>query len=132
MGILYGLFAAIFWGVGDFLITHLTRRVGTLLALAAIQVLSLLGWMLILSVPAGALLAERLKRPDLQLVASFGILAIAAATLPVNTDNVMKIQAGMRRAGRVGAPVTNIRSSQRTEALTRPARHGAGDAMLLS
>jgi len=46
VGILYGLFAAIFWGVGDFLITQLTRRVGTLLALAAIQVLSLLGWML--------------------------------------------------------------------------------------
>jgi len=44
MGIVYGLLAATFWGVGDFLITHLTRRVGTTLALVTIQVLSLLGW----------------------------------------------------------------------------------------
>lgn len=46
MGIVYGLLAALFWGVGDFLITHLTRRVGTSLALVTIQAFSLLAWVL--------------------------------------------------------------------------------------
>src|SRR5262245_59423934 len=44
LGILFGVVAAIFWGLGDFLITHLTRRVGTARALLAIQILSLLAW----------------------------------------------------------------------------------------
>jgi len=47
LGILFGLFAATFWGVGDFLITLLTRRVGTRWALLAIQALSLVAWGLI-------------------------------------------------------------------------------------
>lgn len=44
MGVFYGLSAAIGWGVGDFFITCLTRRVGTQRAVAYTQVLSLLTW----------------------------------------------------------------------------------------
>lgn len=44
MGILYGLLAALCWGSGDYLITTLTRRVGTSWALVYIQVLSLIAW----------------------------------------------------------------------------------------
>lgn len=43
------MLAAAFWGAGDFLITLLTRRVGTRWALLSIQVLSLLAWILILA-----------------------------------------------------------------------------------
>ncbi len=55
MGILFGVLAAFFWGVGDFFITLLTRRVGTRWALVSIQVLSVLAWILLLfggSIPA--------------------------------------------------------------------------------
>lgn len=52
MGILFGVLAAAFWGAGDFLITLLTRRVGTRGALLSIQALSLLAWGLILLVHA--------------------------------------------------------------------------------
>ena len=48
MGILFGILAAAFWGAGDFLITLLTRRVGTRWALLSIQALSLAAWALIL------------------------------------------------------------------------------------
>ena len=41
---LFGLGAALFWGLGDYLITLLTRLVGTTRALVAIQLLSLLAW----------------------------------------------------------------------------------------
>jgi drug/metabolite transporter (DMT)-like permease len=44
MGIMYGLVAAFCWGLGDFLITHLTRRVGTPRAMVYAQALSLLAW----------------------------------------------------------------------------------------
>lgn len=44
MGVLFGVLAAVLWGVGDFLITQLTRRVGTARALVGIQALSLLAW----------------------------------------------------------------------------------------
>lgn len=59
MGIVFGLLAAFCWGLGDYLITHLTRRVGTSRALLFIQVVSLLAWLIILvlgiqrSTPAG-------------------------------------------------------------------------------
>jgi drug/metabolite transporter (DMT)-like permease len=53
MGILFGLLAAFFWGLGDFLITHLTRRVGTGRALLYAQVLSLLAWVILLFTAAG-------------------------------------------------------------------------------
>lgn len=46
MGIVWGVLAACFWGLGDFLITHLTRRVGTTIALVTIQIFSLLAWVL--------------------------------------------------------------------------------------
>ncbi len=55
MGILFGVLAATFWGVGDFFITLLTRRIGTRWALLSIQVLSLAAWILLLfgrSLPA--------------------------------------------------------------------------------
>jgi drug/metabolite transporter (DMT)-like permease len=48
VGILFGVLAAAFWGVGDFLITLLTRRIGTRWALVSIQVLSLAAWILLL------------------------------------------------------------------------------------
>jgi len=38
----------VFWGVGDFFITLLTRRIGTRWALLSIQLLSLLAWLLLL------------------------------------------------------------------------------------
>jgi hypothetical protein len=44
MGVLFGMFAALCWGAGDFLITQVTRRVGTWRAMICIQTLSLLGW----------------------------------------------------------------------------------------
>ncbi len=50
MGVIFGLLAAIFWGLGDFLITRLTRRIGTPHALLRIQLLSLLSWALLLFV----------------------------------------------------------------------------------
>ena len=48
MGILFGILAATFWGIGDFFITLLTRRVGTRWALLSIQVLSLIAWVVLL------------------------------------------------------------------------------------
>jgi drug/metabolite transporter (DMT)-like permease len=50
VGIFFGLIAAVCWGLGDFLITRLTRRIGTSRALFSIQVLSLLSWMIILAI----------------------------------------------------------------------------------
>ena len=55
MGILFGILAATFWGIGDFFVTLLTRRVGTRWALLSIQVLSLAAWVVLLlrhSLPA--------------------------------------------------------------------------------
>ena len=42
------MLAAAFWGVGDFFITLLTRRIGTRWALLSIQALSLAGWIFLL------------------------------------------------------------------------------------
>lgn len=57
MGILFGLTSALLWGLGDYLVTHLARRVGTVRAMVYIQSLSLLMWVLVLAlrpaVPAG-------------------------------------------------------------------------------
>jgi len=50
VGVLFGVAAAVFWGLGDFLVTHLTRRVGTARALISIQVLSLAAWVSLLLV----------------------------------------------------------------------------------
>ena len=53
VGIVFGVVAAICWGVGDFLIARLTRHVGTTRALIAIQGLSLLAWIgLLMTQPA--------------------------------------------------------------------------------
>ncbi len=50
MGIVFGLLSALFWGSGDYLITQLTRRVGTRLALVYIQTVSLMAWLILLAV----------------------------------------------------------------------------------
>jgi uncharacterized membrane protein len=50
MGVLYGLAAALCWGLGDFLITILTRRTGTPRAIFATQILSLVSWCILLLV----------------------------------------------------------------------------------
>lgn len=47
MGIACGLIAAFCWGLGDYLITALTRLVGTARALVYIQILSLLSWVVL-------------------------------------------------------------------------------------
>jgi drug/metabolite transporter (DMT)-like permease len=47
--VLLGTIAATCWGLGDFLITLLTRRIGTGRALVCIQASSLLAWLLLLS-----------------------------------------------------------------------------------
>lgn len=58
MGILFGIIAAVCWGLGDYLITQLTRRTGSARALLIVQSMSLLAWTLMLMVsgmpPAGS------------------------------------------------------------------------------
>ena len=49
MGIVFGVVSAVCWGVGDFLITLLARRIGTGRALILIQVLSLFAWLALLA-----------------------------------------------------------------------------------
>jgi drug/metabolite transporter (DMT)-like permease len=54
VGIVLGVSAALFWGLGDYFITQLTRRVGTSIALLCIQVLSLAAWVgFLLAAPPG-------------------------------------------------------------------------------
>lgn len=50
MGIVFGLGAALFWGLGDFAITTLARYVGTARCLLYIQLFSLLSWIVLLAV----------------------------------------------------------------------------------
>lgn len=54
LGIVYGIVAATMWGLGDFFITQLTRRVGTKWALIGIQALSLAAWAVILVATSAA------------------------------------------------------------------------------
>ncbi len=70
MGVLLGVAAALFWGLGDYFITRLTRRAGTTVALLCIQVLSLAAWV-------GFLLAES-ARPAITpgLWAAIGATAV--------------------------------------------------------
>lgn len=49
MGVLFGVAAAVCWGLGDYFITLLTRRVGTAAALLSVQVLSLAAWLAVLA-----------------------------------------------------------------------------------
>src|SRR5688500_7137425 len=49
VGVVFGLLAALFWGLGDYLVTVLTRHVGTARALVYIQAISLAMWLLLLS-----------------------------------------------------------------------------------
>jgi predicted MFS family arabinose efflux permease len=46
------------------------------------QIVSVLGWTLIVSVPLAGFLAERLRRPNLFLVGGFAVSAVAAVALP--------------------------------------------------
>ncbi len=50
MGIVFGLGAALFWGLGDFAITTLARYVGTARCLLYIQLFSLVSWIILLAV----------------------------------------------------------------------------------
>jgi drug/metabolite transporter (DMT)-like permease len=50
MGIVLGLGAALFWGLGDFAITTLARYVGSARSLLYIQLFSLLSWIVLLAV----------------------------------------------------------------------------------
>ena len=52
MGIVFGLLAAFGWGLGDYFITCLTRRVGTARAMIYAQVCSLLAWVVLLILPS--------------------------------------------------------------------------------
>lgn len=52
MGIFYGLGAALCWGLGDYVVTSLARRVGTPRAMVWIQAFSLLCWIALLLLPA--------------------------------------------------------------------------------
>ena len=51
-GIGFGLMAAVCWGVGDYVVTNLARRVGTPRAMAFVQTFSLLCWIVLLLLPA--------------------------------------------------------------------------------
>jgi len=48
VGVLLGVAAAVCWGLGDYFITKLTRRVGTTAALLSVQILSLAAWLVFL------------------------------------------------------------------------------------
>lgn len=48
----------------------------------ASRIVSLLGWVLIPSVPVSGYVAQQLNRPDLLMVAGFRMVAAAAAVLP--------------------------------------------------
>jgi len=48
MGVVFGVCAAVLWGLGDYLITILARRTSTPAALVLIQCLSLVSWLFIL------------------------------------------------------------------------------------
>ena len=50
MGILFGLGAALFWGLGDFAITKLARYVGSARSLLYIQAFSLISWIALIAV----------------------------------------------------------------------------------
>ncbi|MBC8065306.1 MAG: EamA family transporter [Chlorobia bacterium] len=50
MGIIFGLGAALFWGLGDFAITTLARYVGSARSLLYIQIFSLASWVVLLAV----------------------------------------------------------------------------------
>jgi len=50
MGVLFGLLAALCWGVGDFAITTLTRYIGSSRSLLYIQIFSLLSWIALLPI----------------------------------------------------------------------------------
>lgn len=52
MGIFCGLLAALGWGLADYFVTLLTRRVGTPRGLVYAQAFSLLAWVILLIVPA--------------------------------------------------------------------------------
>ncbi len=52
MGIVFGLLAALGWGVGDYLVTCLARGVGTTRAMVYAQSASLLAWVVLLFLPA--------------------------------------------------------------------------------
>jgi drug/metabolite transporter (DMT)-like permease len=73
MGIFYGLMAALCWGVGDFWITALTRRVGTPKTMFSIQILSLAFWIVFLMIQPNA--------PHVATV--FWALAVAAGVFHV-------------------------------------------------
>lgn len=73
MGIFFGLLSAVFWGVGDYLITQLTRRSGTARALLSIQFFSLLAWI-------GCLVATRGHFPG---QSNFWVLAFVAGVCHV-------------------------------------------------
>lgn len=73
MGILFGLLSAFFWGVGDYVITQLTRRTGTARALLWIQFFSLMAWVVCIVV----------TRAQLPAVQGFWGLAIAAGVCHV-------------------------------------------------
>jgi len=53
------------------------------------SIVSFLGWALIPAIPMAGYLAERLRRPDLFLVAGFLIPGLAAAALPFATDPIV-------------------------------------------
>ena len=74
MSIFFGLSAAFFWGLGDYLITHLTRRVGTSRALLYVQVLSLISWIVFLFARAEA------TPPDISTPAGRTLWLMAIAT----------------------------------------------------
>lgn len=54
MGVLFGILAATFWGLGDFAIAALTRRVGDARSLAWTQIASLLLWLSMFAAMGGA------------------------------------------------------------------------------
>lgn len=77
MGIVYGVLAAVCWGLGDYLITLLTRRVGNERSLVWTQIASLLLWLVMLA----AMGSPRFDAKSLLTVLVAGVLHVVGLKL---------------------------------------------------
>jgi uncharacterized membrane protein len=77
VGIVYGVFAALCWGFGDYLITLLTRRVGNERSLVWTQIASLLLWLVMLA----AMGSPKFDANSLLSVLAAGVLHVAGLKL---------------------------------------------------
>src|SRR5262249_20794556 len=85
----------------------------------ASRIVSLLGWVLIPSVPISGYVAEQLNRPNLLMVAGFCTVAIAATILPFTTTPVavftlVVLGIGLPAGLIMALPAQSVRSENRS------------------